>query len=85
MQTPYDPPSGPLSILHEDRELVAVEKPAGLLSVPGRGVDLADCLLNRVQLAFPDALLVHRLDRDTSGRDGFCTDRPCPAASVDAV
>ena len=67
MQTPYDPPSGPLSILHEDRELVAVEKPAGLLSVPGRGADLADCLLARVQLAFPDALLVHRLDRDTSG------------------
>mgnify|MGYP000739347211 CR=1 FL=1 len=67
MQTPYDPPTGPLSILHEDRELVAVEKPAGLLSVPGRGADLSDCLLARVQLAFPDALLVHRLDRDTSG------------------
>ncbi len=42
-------------------------KPAGLLSVPGRGAHLADCLLSRVQAAFPEALLVHRLDRDTSG------------------
>jgi len=37
------------------------------LSVPGKGPELADCLLARVQAAFPDALLVHRLDRDTSG------------------
>jgi len=44
-----------------------VDKPAGLLSVPGRGEHLADCLLTRVQVAFPTALLVHRLDRDTSG------------------
>lgn len=63
----YDPPSGPLVILHEDAELIAVNKPAGLLSVPGRGPELADCLLSRVQAAFPQALLVHRLDRDTSG------------------
>jgi len=57
----------PLDILYEDAQLVAVNKPAGLLSVPGRGEHLADCLLSRVQAAFPDALLVHRLDRDTSG------------------
>jgi len=44
-----------------------VEKPAGLLSVPGKGDHLADCLLTRLQAAFPEALLVHRLDRDTSG------------------
>jgi len=44
-----------------------VNKPAGLLSVPGKGAHLADCLLARVQRAFPEALLVHRLDRDTSG------------------
>lgn len=42
-------------------------KPHGLLSVPGKGAHLADCLLARVQAAFPHALLVHRLDRDTSG------------------
>lgn len=67
MITPYDPPSDPLVILHEDAHIVVVDKPAGLLSVPGRGPDLADCLITRLQVAFPDALLVHRLDRDTSG------------------
>lgn len=63
----YDPPTDPLQILHDDHELLAVNKPAGLLSVPGKGAHLADCLLARVQEAFPTALLVHRLDRDTSG------------------
>lgn len=63
----YDPPQEPLEILHHDAQILAVNKPAGLLSVPGRGEHLADCLLARVQLAFPEALLVHRLDRDTSG------------------
>lgn len=63
----YAPPQAPLSVLHEDHEIVMVDKPAGLLSVPGRGAHLADCLLARVQAAFPTALLVHRLDRDTSG------------------
>lgn len=63
----YDPPRDPLEILHEDAQILAVNKPAGLLSVPGKGAHLADCLLARVQAAFPDALLVHRLDRDTSG------------------
>jgi tRNA pseudouridine32 synthase/23S rRNA pseudouridine746 synthase len=67
MQTPYNPPSDPLVILHEDAEIVVVDKPEGLLSVPGRGEHLADCLITRLQVAFPDALLVHRLDRDTSG------------------
>lgn len=54
-------------ILHDDHEVLLVEKPSGLLSVPGKGPALADCLLTRVQAAFPMALLVHRLDRDTSG------------------
>jgi tRNA pseudouridine32 synthase/23S rRNA pseudouridine746 synthase len=67
MQHNYNPPSDPLNFLHEDREVVAVEKPAGLLSVPGREKHLGDCLIRRVQIAFPDALLVHRLDMDTSG------------------
>ncbi|MCG7572979.1 RluA family pseudouridine synthase [Phaeobacter sp. CNT1-3] len=65
--TPYAPPNDPLEILHEDHEIVVVNKPSGLLSVPGRGEHLADCLLTRVQAVFPQALLVHRLDRDTSG------------------
>ena len=63
----YTPPDTPLEILHMDHHLLAVNKPEGLLSVPGKGAHLADCLLSRVQAAFPEALLVHRLDRDTSG------------------
>ncbi|AAV96619.1 RluA family pseudouridine synthase [Ruegeria pomeroyi] len=67
MSDDYNPPQDPLDVLHEDAELIVLNKPAGLLSVPGRGAHLADCLLSRVQAAFPGALLVHRLDRDTSG------------------
>ncbi|WP_299964977.1 pseudouridine synthase [uncultured Roseobacter sp.] len=67
MDSDYNPPGDPLVVLHEDAEVLLVDKPAGLLSVPGKGAHLADCLLARVQAAFPDALLVHRLDRDTSG------------------
>ena len=63
----YDPPRGPLVVLHDDSQIVVVDKPAGLLSVPGKGAHLADCLIARVQAVFPTALLVHRLDRDTSG------------------
>lgn len=67
MSETYNPPTTPLDVLHEDAQLIVVNKPSGLLSVPGRGEHLADCLLTRVQAAFPQALLVHRLDRDTSG------------------
>ena len=65
--TTYNPPQGPLAILHHDHELLLVDKPSGLLSVPGKGEHLADCLVARVQAVFAEALLVHRLDRDTSG------------------
>ncbi len=50
-----------------DDALLVVNKPAGLLSVPGRGPDKQDCLSVRVQQEFPDALVVHRLDMATSG------------------
>ncbi len=63
----YNPPQDPLDILHHDAEILVVNKPAGLLSVPGRGEHLSDCLIARIQQVFPEALLVHRLDRDTSG------------------
>ena len=63
----YNPPNDPLVILHDDAEVLAIDKPSGLLSVPGKGAHLSDCLLGRVQKVFPQALLVHRLDRDTSG------------------
>ncbi|HDR27505.1 pseudouridine synthase, partial [Rhodovulum sp.] len=67
MNEDYAPPDTPLEVIHLDHALLVVNKPQGLLSVPGKGAHLADCLLSRVQAAFPDALLVHRLDRDTSG------------------
>ena len=67
MTTDYNPPQDPLVVLHDDHEVVLVDKPNGLLSVPGKGPDLTDCLIARVQAVFPTALLVHRLDRDTSG------------------
>ncbi len=63
----YHPPMDPLEILHDDHQVLVVAKPPGLLSVPGRGTHLSDCLLARVQAVFPEALLVHRLDRGTSG------------------
>ena len=67
MTDTYAPPDTPLDVLHEDHKILIVNKPAGLLSVPGKGAHLADCLITRVQEVFPTALLVHRLDRDTSG------------------
>ncbi|XAH25809.1 RluA family pseudouridine synthase [Xylophilus sp. GW821-FHT01B05] len=53
--------------LYLDDDLLVVDKPAGLLAVPGRGPDKADCLSARVQAAWPGALVVHRLDMATSG------------------
>lgn len=61
------PPHTGLHILYHDEALLVVDKPAGLLSVPGRGEDKQDCLISRVQAEFPDALIVHRLDMGTSG------------------
>ena len=55
------------NIVHQDDRLLVLEKPSGLLAVPGRGPDLQDCLASRVQQVFPTARVVHRLDRDTSG------------------
>lgn len=56
-----------LAVVYSDASLLLVNKPAGLLSVPGRGEDKQDCLARRVQAAYPDALIVHRLDMATSG------------------
>jgi tRNA pseudouridine32 synthase/23S rRNA pseudouridine746 synthase len=67
MDDVYTPPSDPLDILHDDHQILSANKPSGLLSVPGKGPHLADCLMSRIQAVFPQALLVHRLDRDTSG------------------
>jgi len=53
--------------LHADGTLLVLEKPAGLLCVPGRGLDKQDALSARAQALWPDALVVHRLDQATSG------------------
>lgn len=54
-------------LVYQDASLLVADKPAGLLSVPGRGADKQDCLSARVQAVFPDGLIVHRLDMATSG------------------
>lgn len=59
-------PTQPVFV-HEDGHCLLVEKPAGLLCVPGRGEDKQDCLAARVQALHADALVVHRLDMATSG------------------
>ena len=64
----YRPPHAPyLPIAYVDDEVVVVDKPSGLLSVPGKGAHLGDCVEARAQAALPGALIVHRLDMDTSG------------------
>lgn len=64
----YQPPKNTgLNILYEDDYLLIVNKPSGLLSVPGRGADKQDCMISRVHESYPDALIVHRLDMSTSG------------------
>lgn len=56
-----------LTLLYRDDTLLAVDKPAGLRAVPGRGEAKHDCVARRVQAEQPDALVVHRLDEATSG------------------
>ncbi|MES1264018.1 MAG: pseudouridine synthase, partial [Variovorax sp.] len=56
-----------LQPIHEDPHLLVLDKPAGLLCVPGRGEDKQDCLSARAQRQWPDARVVHRLDMATSG------------------
>lgn len=59
--------SPPVNPIHEDAHLLVLDKPAGLLCVPGRGADKQDCLSARALQRWPDALVVHRLDQATSG------------------
>jgi tRNA pseudouridine32 synthase/23S rRNA pseudouridine746 synthase len=61
------PPDDGLAVVYVDSQIIVVDKPAGLLSVPGRGEDKSDCLASRVQARYPDALIAHRLDMSTSG------------------
>lgn len=56
-----------IDILFQDNDLLIVNKPAKLLTVPGRGPDKQDCLINRILVNFPSARIIHRLDMATSG------------------
>jgi len=56
-----------LEIIYIDSHLIIVNKPAGLLAVPGRGLDKSDCVIARLLQDYKDALVVHRLDQATSG------------------
>ena len=57
----------PIRIVYEDRDLLLVDKPHHLLSVPGRHPLNHDSLIRRLQPRYPDVQAVHRLDLDTSG------------------
>lgn len=61
------PDNASVDLLFANDELLLINKPSGLLSVPGRGPDKQDCAIHRVQQQFPEALVVHRLDMATSG------------------
>lgn len=64
----YEPPLWPyLEIVYQDNDLLVLNKPSGLLTVPGKAVEHQDCLERRVQRVFPTARIVHRLDMATSG------------------
>jgi tRNA pseudouridine32 synthase/23S rRNA pseudouridine746 synthase len=67
-------------ILHADGQLIVVDKPAGLPSVPGRAAGLQDCASARVQQRYPDARVVHRLDMATSGLLLFARGLACQRA-----
>ena len=77
--TIYKPPKHTgLDILFQDEHVLVVNKPAGLLSVPGNSVEKQDCMVSRCQAEFGDIHIVHRLDMSTSGIIAF-------ARSKDAV
>lgn len=63
----YDPPQNAFKICFEDAHILAVDKPSGLLSVPGKAFEHKDCLQTQLSAIYPTSLLVHRLDMATSG------------------
>ena len=68
MMEPYNPPREPwLHILYQDAHIMVVNKPSGLLSVPGRLEEHKDSVMTRIQRDYPQAESVHRLDMATSG------------------
>ncbi|MDY6457942.1 pseudouridine synthase [Acinetobacter faecalis] len=76
----YMPPQEPLSIVYEDDDLVVIEKPAELLSVPGRLPEHHDSAYLRVLEKYPNAKITHRLDMATSGILMFAKHRDAEVA-----
>jgi len=70
----YNPPSTPMDIIYKDNDIICVNKPSGLLSVPGKLYP--DCLESRLRAIFPEILTVHRLDMSTSGVMVFARSKP---------
>lgn len=75
----YHPPSGLPHVLHEDAQVLVVDKPPGLLSVPGRLPQHHDSAFLRLKAAFGPLWVVHRLDMDTSGLIAFARTREAAA------
>ena len=74
---PYDPPMNPyLDVIFQDHDVLVLNKPSGLLSVPGRRPEHQDSLQNRAQQQFPSATTVHRLDMETSGLVVMALNKP---------
>lgn len=76
----YTPPQEDLVIVYEDDDLVVIEKPAGLLSVPGRLPEHQDSAYLRVLTRYPHAKITHRLDMATSGILMFAKHRDAEVA-----
>ncbi len=76
----YTPPQQPLVILYEDQDLIIIDKPAGLLSVPGRLPEHQDSAYLRVIAQYPNAKITHRLDMATSGILMFAKHRDAEVA-----
>lgn len=57
----------PLRIVHVDADIIVIDKPSGLFTIPGRGPENADSAITRLQVDYPEAIIIHRLDLDTSG------------------
>jgi tRNA pseudouridine32 synthase/23S rRNA pseudouridine746 synthase len=77
----YDPPREPyLRVVYRDDVLLVLDKPSGLLSVPGRHPSLQDSIATRVRAEFPHAQMINRLDKDTSGLVLAALDKKAHAA-----
>lgn len=77
----YDPPQEPfLEVLYNEAGVVAINKPSGLLSVPGKAPEHKDSTWWRVTRVWPDARIVHRLDMATSGIILLALNKPTQAA-----